>query len=655
MSFNTLYTILSEHIKGERIREIVGNIANFHRVQASPGYRAAAEYVVDELKQAPIDHIEILQYPADGKTKYYQWEAPIAWNPTSGTLRLVEPETQLLGDYEEMPLYVSTHSQPANITAEVVDVGPGNHPKFYEGKDVKGKIVMATTGARGAHTEAIQHGAIGVIAYPSSERAAGYPEMILYDGIWPDSRTRSLVTFGFSISRRQADQLLAYMQAGKTVKVHATVQAELVDGKMDVVEAVIPSPTGSNKEIFLMAHLCHPKPCANDNASGAGLLVELMRVFAKLKNERAIPEWEYGIRAIWIPEFHGSAAYLHSHEKQIRETTICSINLDMVGESPEKIGLPLYVSNTAYSTPSLLNDVITWCYERVKDDQSVLAPRGSRRPMNMRRGAFSGGSDHVLTTNGIFGIPSVMFGHGDFFHHTTLDTIDMVDSSELKRVGMICGLSILLMASHHPSWTEHVLGTAIQESSKRIHTTGSIRLQQALAGRGIYESATESADQYALSYRQMELLGAMESQAWSSLATTHPSLKPHIDRILPLIIQQVTLYQERLADAYGVDKTTQFVSQTWKTYAERIIKRSYHGLLDGKWMYMDLDEDTKNWFQNEFAPAFGMGNEEFYNLADGSRSLLDILLLLEAEYGFNKIDGLERFLDIWKSLGIISW
>ncbi len=53
----------------------------------------------------------------------------------------------------------------------------------------------------------------------------------------------------------------------------------------------------------------------------------------------------------------------------------------------------------------------------------------------------------MIFNDGALKVPSVMFGHGDTFHHTSLDTPDKVDSSELRRVCFAALGSIYYMAN----------------------------------------------------------------------------------------------------------------------------------------------------------------------------------------------------------------
>ncbi|GAH49107.1 unnamed protein product, partial [marine sediment metagenome] len=123
-------------------------------------------------------------------------------------------------------------------------------------------------------------------------------------------------------------------------------------------------------------------------------------------------------------------------EKEEGFTPIFCLNLDMVGEHPVHVGYPFTFNQSSISTPSYLNDIVAEVIEHVKDNPAAIEQGGWQFPWNYRIVPYSGGSDHILFNDEPFRIPSVMFGHPDTFHHTNLDTIEKVDQTTLKRVGI---------------------------------------------------------------------------------------------------------------------------------------------------------------------------------------------------------------------------
>jgi len=118
----------------------------------------------------------------------------------------------------------------------------------------------------------------------------------------------------------------------------------------------------------------------------------------------------------------------------------------MIGEDLHLTGGTFNVTCTPDSMPSYLNDV-TVNFTKLAERLNLRSMSGSNHPFAYRVRPFSGGSDHYIFNDGALKVPSVMFGHGDKFHHTSLDTPDKVDSSELRRVCFIALGSTYYLAS----------------------------------------------------------------------------------------------------------------------------------------------------------------------------------------------------------------
>ena len=145
-----------------------------HRRQAQRGYRRAAEYVLERLREYGFDdaHAWIESFPSDGKIHYQTWQSPSGWDISSAELRLVEPSAERIVGFPEIAMSVITYSNPGDVTAELVWVGSGTSDADYAGKDVAGKLVLATGYGGGVHRLAVlKHGAAAVICSRPTSRA----------------------------------------------------------------------------------------------------------------------------------------------------------------------------------------------------------------------------------------------------------------------------------------------------------------------------------------------------------------------------------------------------------------------------------------------------------------------------------------------------
>lgn len=451
MTLDEILAELSNSLSGIRAKEEVSRIAAHHRIQASPGFFDALTGVKETLDQVGVLS-KVHAYPADGAHKTFSWTPPISWNVRDGSLRQIAPQEKILIRFDEIPHGIIAHSQGGEATGEVIDLGEGTSLQDYEGIDVSGKFVMATGQPREVASLVVERGAIGVILYPTPQQAGGWPDIVRYGGFWPNASQMDKTPLGFSISRRQADELLHAMRTGP-VRLCGKVDADLSPGFLHVLEGWIPGKDPKAREVLLVAHLCHPRPSANDNASGSGLLVEIARTLTELAAARKVVP-ERTIRFLWVPEFHGTLPWAAAHQEQV-EKLLFVLNLDMVGESPERLGEPFCVSQAP--GPALLNSWFAPLLKRIGNDSRTIAPGGSRRPLHWRLATPSGGSDHIIFSDTTFGVPAVMFGHSDPLHHTHLDDLEMVDPTQLKRIGLLT-TALLLLPDLLPQEKERLAG-----------------------------------------------------------------------------------------------------------------------------------------------------------------------------------------------------
>ncbi len=465
MDLEKLISIITKELSGERTKRLTNVLSQYHRIQASKEFLTASKIIYDKLKELGDNNCQIHEYVADGTKRCYEWYAPLSWDIKDGELIQLEPEKQSLCRFSETPESICTHSKATDIEGEVIHIGSGK-PEEVEGKDIGGKIVLTTGRPRAMIEQLNDLGAIGVIVYPSEERAQGYSEMIQYVGLWPNADNKDKSTFGFSLSRRQASKMISQINQKKKVIVKAKIKANLYEGNMHVLSTKIEGTKRPREEIILIAHICHPAPSANDNASGSALLFETYRSLKSMIDKGAIEKPHRTIRFLWVPEFSGTLPWIAKKEKEEEFTPIFCINLDMVGEHPVHVGYPFTFNQSSISTPSYLNDIIAEVIEHVKDNPAAIEQGGWQFPWNYRIVPYSGGSDHILFNDEPFRIPSVMFGHPDTFHHTNLDTIEKVDQTTLKRVG-ITTLATTIIGSSLDQYSDSLVKAFITGYQKR--------------------------------------------------------------------------------------------------------------------------------------------------------------------------------------------
>ena len=423
--------VLNE-VSGKNAWDWVARITQYNRLRGTEEYHEIVEQVINELNKYDLDEVKLLKYPADGKTKIWEYTTSRCWDVKLGELWLIEPNKEILCRFREIPMCVLGYSKSCDVTAELVDVGEGTREEDFEGKDVEGKIVLMSAPELMVSPFYTTKGARGVIVYPNPKRANGYRDMTIYCRFQTKNEILEKTTFGFSITYEQATYLKELLKKG-AVELHAKIDASLFDGEVEVISAAIHGTEFPQEEIILTSHICHPKAGANDNASGSAGLIELVRALTTLIRSKIIPPPKRTLRFLWVPEFEGTWLWVKENEDKAKNA-LCNLNLDMIGEHPMKIGEPCEINLAPYSRPSILNDLLRHFTELIANHPKGVALNGTNVPMRYRIMPFSGGSDQQVFVDTVIGIPGMMFGHADPLWHTSLDTIENVDSTEMQRV-----------------------------------------------------------------------------------------------------------------------------------------------------------------------------------------------------------------------------
>jgi hypothetical protein len=503
MSLDQLLELISRNISGESAKRHVERLAVFDRTQASSGYDAALEVVREALAHGGLE-TKLHEYPADGRTKIHDWILPMAWELEDGELTQLTPEPACLGRADETRSLVCTRSPAGVFEGPLVHVGSGVRSSDYEGLDVHDCFVLASGSAMQVVRQAGPRGAVGVVLYPDAERALASPHLRVDHRLRPTPSELASLIPAFSVSKWCADQLLASLETD-TVRLRGSVASRFTTNRLKVLETSIPGTDEGLEEMLLVAHLCHPRPSANDNASGSGLLVELAIQLASLAQEVAPRNT---IRFLWVPEFSGSIAWSVDHPEELGRT-LGVVNLDMVGESPESIGEPLRIYRAPNSIPTFLNACIEPIMRKIaqrsrdlsplmvkgSSHRSTVLPQGSTRPLHWVFDLPASGSDHLAFMAAPYRIPAFMIAHEDPFWHTSMDTVDRVDPARLGHVGILAAVLALLptIVREEPElvvrWT---MQYAVREvaSADEVVASGGETL-----GRTVYQTALSVAMQ----------------------------------------------------------------------------------------------------------------------------------------------------------------
>ncbi len=649
-----LIQALIDEVSGEMAYRYTSRISQFDRIQASEGWHDAAVWIKTELEKVGYRDAAIEGWPSNGSTRYYTYRTPIGWRAKKAELWMTAPRREKLCSFEEIPLTLVKHSGPAKVEAELVDIGSGSGEGAFRGKDLKGKIVLAYGSSGEVMREASKRGAVGVVTYYPADTRPGFPNMIRYTAFWPTWEERNTLGFGFNVSKNQGAMLKRMLEEGRKIVLKADVEAEFYETKVEILTASLVGAAEPDREVMIVGHLCHPTPSANDNGSGSGGMLEMARALKKMVDAAVIEPPRRTIRFLWVPEFAGTVPYIKAHLERTRNT-LAAINCDMIGEDLHLTGGTFNITVTPDSVPSYLNDVVV-NFARLADSLDLKSPNGSSHPFAWRVVPFGGGSDHWLFNDGALKVPSVMLGHGDTFHHTSLDTMDKVDPSELRRVSFVTLGSAYYLASARDAEAREMALLIARNGLGRI----SENYYDSLSSLFAAGDAGQLLNSYKQSLNVIEHAAAREKQAVlrTGLFSGEADIKADISGQAKNV--------EALAAALKAD--------AGKTYAELCLKlkvkpqplsltpeeKESSGIIPVRNPDFVCPLETDYLIEKLGAAAVGQiklrGNAayEALNFADGKKSVLAISNAVSAEYGPQKIQDVMDFFTALEKAGLVK-
>jgi hypothetical protein len=455
---------IAGEVSGTAAKRNLQEITLFHRMRGSRAFGAASDWVRDRAKEYGLSEVETLELPADGKIFYGTqrsrpaWEAEFAelWEQREAAGKWVDGER--IASWEARPIVLAEDSASGEAAAELVDVGAGTAEADYQGKDVRGKLVLASAQPGGqVYVLAVDRfGAAGIVSYAQNQVTGWWKEdenLVRWGHLdtFPPPKT-----FAFMVSLKQARAWQERLAAGKPVRLRASVKAGQHPGAYRIATGVIPG-AGRAHEIVLSCHLDHQRPGANDNASGCVSILEVGRTLAKLIREGKLAAPKRTIRFVWPPEIEGTTSLLNARP-DLAARALAVIHMDMVGGDAEITKAVFHVTRSPKSLPTFVNDVGA-AFGRFVNEQSyalaatgeapypLVDPEGSKRALQAEFVEFTEGSDHQVWSEGSWRVPSIYLNDWpDRYIHTHADGVANIDSTKLLRAAFLGAASAWYLA-----------------------------------------------------------------------------------------------------------------------------------------------------------------------------------------------------------------
>jgi Peptidase family M28 len=633
-----LYRELVNEISGDRAYEHDRVLTRYHRTGGSRDFFAAAEYIRGAAVDAGLEDVKLIRQ---------KWDEH-GWSCRFGEAWLVAPQEVKLAAYGEVAMSIADHSRPTHVAADLVDVGAGASDADYEGRDVKGKVVLASGPVATVHREAVwKRGALGVISSMTQRpEAFDAPDQVAWGRLPYDARGVDGVkdgtpsTFAVMISPRRGRWLQRQMpSAGGAFRVKVDIESEYpASQEQAMVEAWIRGTDVHDAQIVLTAHI-QETTSANDDGSGCVNMLEIGRALTRLIKEGRIPRPRRDIRFWWVNELSSQPRYFRENPQEPAKMLV-DINQDMVGARQGGGGRVQYASRLPWSLPHALDDVMESVLLMVRDGNTsylttrgtklpvpytreIVAVKGSREPFHAAMVPYYDSTDHHAFTPAHVGVPGTSLTNWpDEFIHATSDDLENVDATQLERNAVVVAAVALYFATvgdeGAPALAAYVASRAASRTAADLATAVAHIAQATPAGRdAAYAAARNLVSQ---SYRK-------EAGALASIRRLSPSNRgaAYVGDALLRLDASRPRDLEALAAAYVAIAGRAAGEAPLSADEQALAGKVYSPVADlGAWQ--DAMEKIK--------PVDGLHSMmrfEVYNFADGKRTGLEVYQSVAAE------------------------
>jgi len=479
------------------------------------------------------------------------------WNARFADLWITEPEPERIASTIQSVLHLADYSRPTDVTGELIDIGAGT-PDDYDGVDVSGKVVITYGNLGGVMRELVgNRGALGVLWYPSpfspmsgtSGAGLSRPDQLRWIRVPAQGSDGYEPTFAFGISARQGVRLSHMLAAAdEPVMVHAVVDASFESQQgtepwQVMVEGYIRgTDPGLGQDVVLTSHLQEEAQSANDDASGAGSMLEIGRALNRLIEEGRIPRPKRNIRFWWVTEISSQRQYFADNPEAHHQMWV-NINQDMVGANQaQDVMRKQNITRVPAARFHFFNDVVesvieymvtTNKYELAQAQAGTpfypephVAHLGSRHRYNAEVIFFHSNSDHMTFNEAPIGVPGTSFTNmPDRYIHSSDDDLWNVDRTQLGRNAAAVALMAYAMASADaekaPSFTAQTVGRGMERLGRNLRL-----------GQTWIANAEDKETAYFQAMNQVWYATERERIAITSLAEIDASVANSIDELL---------------------------------------------------------------------------------------------------------------------------
>jgi hypothetical protein len=447
-----LIATLKNAVDRDRLLSLTEDVWKLDHQFTYSAFHESAKFEVEKMKSWGLD-AEVLEVPADGESIFGEWRMPLAWDCTSATAEIISPSSlagEIIADHGKCPTNVIMWSGPTpeeGITASLRYVAEADKAESFHGRNVKDRIVLVDVEARSAKMNAVNHGAVAIISC-YNPHMNDLPDAVFWVNGWSDDpggwafHEGDTPLPGLSISPAAGKRLISLLEEGNDIQLNIKIESRCYKGTIPLATFVL-NGRDPEEEVLILGH--GHEQGANDNATGAAVMMEAVRAIDSLIVSGRLARPKRSIRGLITNECYGTYGFADLHPDIIKRT-IAALNVDSVGQKQAKCRAVTQIhlnphANIHYSDTLFLHLL-----------ETVMKKADPYYAYTV--GGFS------LDDNGFadpaYGVPTVLIDTPELHWHTTADTMENVDGDVLKNLTVVCAAFLYGIADGSEKFARHV-------------------------------------------------------------------------------------------------------------------------------------------------------------------------------------------------------
>ncbi|HSA97154.1 MAG TPA: M28 family peptidase, partial [Acidobacteriota bacterium] len=356
-------------------------------------------------------------------------------------------------------------------------------------------------------------------------------------------------------------------------------------------------------------------------------------------------------------------------------------NMDMVGEWLSKNQSYFCLMRTTYGNPHYINDVMENFYryvgegnrERIQNRSTpavvpvrIVAPTGADEPFAYSIETHYGASDHEVFNDWGVGVPGVMMiAWPDKWYHTSGDTADKADPTQLKRVAAIGAAGAYTVATADAAAAEKIAAETASNATRRLgHQLAAAEVAvdrakpETLAedikfARGLLEAAV---------INEKETLATVLELAPSSrdLAARVAQLTKAVEGVGAASLAALDAHAAAVASGLGA-KLGPVVLSDLEKKAAKIVPRPTAKVREGGYreyqkFLQAVPAEARAKYPTSGKDLVVANSAELQLLVNGRHTALDIKKMLDAQgERRSSLQGVLNSLEILRLAGLVEW